>query len=143
MKISKVKSAFSKKIAIAFDEHTLCQSTDCLHCCQYSELIKKKLAISNNTGEIIQLLTIVPWDLSTSKVAVVFSVSQLLKLQKFSMFQSAIQACELRLQKEILSIPERKQRVGISQETKQTVPAFYEGEEISRLLPGKKDCVSI
>ena len=40
-------------------------------------------------------------------------------------------------------MPERKQRVGISQETKQHLLAFYESEEISRLLPGKKDCVSI
>ena len=39
-------------------------------------------------------------------------------------------------------MPERKQRIGISQETKQHL-AFYESEEISRLLPGKKDCVSI
>ena len=40
-------------------------------------------------------------------------------------------------------MPEQKQRVGISQETKQTVLAFYESEEISRLLPWKKDYVSI
>ena len=40
-------------------------------------------------------------------------------------------------------MPEQKQRVGISQETKQTVLAFYEYEEISCLLPGKKDCVII
>ena len=53
------------------------------------------------------------------------------------------QAHKLRLQKVILSMPERKQRVGISQETKQYLLAFYESEEISRLLPGKKDCVSI
>ena len=31
----------------------------------------------------------------------------------------------------------------ISQETKQTVLAFYKNEEISRILSGKKDCVSI
>ena len=40
-------------------------------------------------------------------------------------------------------MPERKQRVGISQETKQTVFAFYESEGINRLLQGKKDCVSV
>ena len=40
-------------------------------------------------------------------------------------------------------MPEQKQRVGISQESKQTVLLFYKSEEISCLLPGKKDCVSI
>ena len=38
---------------------------------------------------------------------------------------------------------EGKQRVGISQETKQTVLALYESVEISFLLPGKKGYVSI
>ena len=40
-------------------------------------------------------------------------------------------------------MPKQIQRVGISQETKLTVLAFYESEETSGLLPGKKDCVSI
>ena len=40
-------------------------------------------------------------------------------------------------------MPERKQTAGISQETKQTVLAFYGNEEISRLFSGKKDCVNI
>ena len=49
----------------------------------------------------------------------------------------------MRLWKGILSIGEQKQRADISQETKQTVLTFYKSEEISRLLSGKKDCVSI
>ena len=36
-------------------------------------------------------------------------------------------------------MPERNQRVGISQETKESALVFYESEEISHLLPGKKD----
>ena len=75
----------------------------------------------------------VPCDLSISKVAEVFNVSE----------YTARQACELTLRKEILSIPEQKQRADISQETKQTVLGFYKSEEISRLLSRKKDCVSI
>ena len=67
---------------------------------------------------------------------------QSLKLQKFSEY-TARQARELRLTKGILSMPERKLRAGISRETKQTVLAFYESEEISCQLPGKNDCVSI
>ena len=68
------------------------------------------LLITEDRGEIIQLLTIVFCDLSIFKNAEVFNVSE----------YTARQARELRLQKEILSVPEQKQRVGISQENKQT-----------------------
>ena len=54
-KISKVTNAFSKAVAIALDEPALGQSTDHLNCCQLLELIKEKLAITEDRGEIIQL----------------------------------------------------------------------------------------
>ena len=88
------------------------------------ELIKEKFAITEDRGEIIQLLTIVPCDLLIFKFGEVLNVSE----------YTARQACEMRLKKTILSMPERKQRAGISQETKQTVLAFYESEEISHLV---------
>ena len=126
-------NAVSKEVAIAVDEPLLGQSTDCLNCCWLVELIKEKLAIAEDRGKMFQLLTILPCDISISKVAEDFKVSE----------YTTRQACEFKLQKGMLSMPERKQRVGISQETKQIVLAFYEGEEISCLLPVKKDCVSI
>ena len=132
-KINKVTNAVSKEVAIAVDEPLLGQSTDCLNCCWLVELIKEKLAIAEDRGKMFQLLTILPCDISISKVAEDFKVSE----------YTTRQACEFKLQKGMLSMPERKQRVGISQETKQIVLAFYEGEEISCLLPVKKDCVSI
>ena len=101
-KISKVTNTFSKAVAIALDEPTLGQSTDCLNCCRLVELIKEKLAITEDRGEIIQLLTIVPCDLPISKVVEVFKVPE----------YTARQACELRLRKGILSMPEQKQRAG-------------------------------
>ena len=131
-KISKVTNAFSKAVGIALDEPALGQNTDCLNCWQLVELIKEKLAFTEDRGEII-ILTIVPCNLSTSKVAEVFNISE----------QNARKARRLRLQKGILSMPEWKQSVGISQKTKQTVLAFYVSEEISHLLREKKDCVSI
>ena len=131
-KISKVTNAFSKAVGIALDEPALGQNTDCLNCWQLVELIKEKLAITEDRGEII-ILTIVPCNLSTSKVAEVFNISE----------QNARKARRLRLQKGILSMPEWKQSVGISQKTKQTVLVFYVSEEISHLLREKKDCVSI
>ena len=71
------------------------------------ELIKEKLATTEDRGKIIQLLTIVPCDLSISKVREVFIISE----------YTARQAHELRLQKGIPSMPERKQRVDMFQET--------------------------
>lgn len=135
-KISKVTGAFSKVVAIALDEPALVESSQSKDCSNFSrlvELIKEKLTITEDRNKIIQLLTIVPCDFSISKVAEVFNVST----------YTATQVRNLRLKKGILSIPERKKRIGIPQETKETVIAFYESEEISRLLPGKKDVVTI
>ena len=50
------------------------KAPDCLNCCRLVKLIKEKLAITEDTGEIIQALTVVPCDLSISKVAEVFNV---------------------------------------------------------------------
>lgn len=112
-KISKVTGAFSKVVAIALDEPALVessQSKDCSNCSRLVELIKEKLTITEDRNKIIQLLTIVPCDFSISKVAEVFNVST----------YTATQAHNLRLKKGILSIPERKKRIGIPQETKET-----------------------
>ena len=89
----RVANTFSKAVAIALDD-----CLNCLNYCRLLELVKKKLAIFEDRGEIIQLLTIVPCDESISKVAEVFNVSE----------YTIIHACELRLQKGILSIPEQK-----------------------------------
>ena len=94
----RVTNTFSKAVVIALDEPTFGESTNCLNYCRLLELIKKKLAITEDRGEIIQLLTIVPCDESISKVAEVFNVSE----------YTIRHVCELRLQKEILSIPEQK-----------------------------------
>ena len=126
-------NAFSKAVAIAVDEPAFGQSKDYLNCSRLVELVKEKLAITEDRGEIIPLLTIVPCNLSVSKVAKVFIISE----------YTARQARELILQKGILSMPEQTKMVDISQETKQTVLAFYESEEMCRLVPEKKDCVRI
>ena len=47
-------NTFTKVVAIALDEPTLGQSTDCLNCYQLVELIKEKTAINEGRGDIIQ-----------------------------------------------------------------------------------------
>ena len=132
-KINSVTSTLTKAVAIALDEPTLDTNMDCSNCARLVELIKEKLSTTKERSEIVRLLTIVPNDFTISKVVEVFNVSE----------YSAKRARELRFKKGILSIPEKKERVGISQTIKDAVSAFYESEQISRLLPGKKDCVSV
>ena len=53
--ISKVTNSFSIAVVIALDETAPGQNTDRLNCCPLVELIKEKLAITENRGENIQL----------------------------------------------------------------------------------------
>ena len=64
--------------------------TDCLDCCWLVELFKEKLVITEDKGEIIELLTIIRCHLSISKVAEIFNISE----------YTTRQIRELRLQKE-------------------------------------------
>ena len=49
----------------------------------------------------------------------------------------------MRAEKGILASPQNYSRDGLNSETKQLITEFYESDEVSRLLPGKKDCVSV
>ena len=51
-------------------------------------------------------------------------------------------AHELKREKGVLEEPSTKSGRGISNETVHIVKQYYEGEEISRILPGKKDFFS-
>ena len=44
---------------------------------------------------------------------------------------------------QILTKPKRKQNEGISKETIQLVNEFFKNDLVSRMMPGKKDCVSM
>ena len=46
-------------------------------------------------------------------------------------------------EKGILPSPQNYSRDGLNSETKQLITEFYESDEVSRLLPGKKDCFSV
>ena len=53
------------------------------------------------------------------------------------------QTRKLRAEKGILACPQNYSRDGLSSKTKQLITKFYESDEVSRLLPGKKDCVCV
>ena len=52
-------------------------------------------------------------------------------------------AKELVKQKEILSTPNLRHGHALAVETTDLVQRFYKSDEVSRIMPGKKDCVSI
>ena len=103
------------------------QELDRLH-----NLIKEKLKVAS-FPEKVQLLTLVPDSWSRTYAAKEFSVSEYL-IRK---------ARELKHEKGILAVPNPKRGKTLLAETVLLVTAFYEDDEYSRQLPGKKDCVSI
>ena len=94
--------------------------------------MKEKLLIASNT-EKLQVLTFVPDCWSWKYCSEYFGVSKYL-------IQSAR---ELKQRKGILARPSQKKGKAMIQETIDLVHAFYEEDEYSRQLPGKKDYVSM
>ena len=97
-------------------------------------LIKEKL----NDRELkksrkIQILTMVPESWSIKKVVSFFNVSD-------HMIRAAR---KLTKEKGILELPAAKKGKTLSEEVTQSVLAFYEDDEYTRLMPGKRDCVSL
>ncbi len=79
------------------------------------------------------MLTLIPESWSIMYASKYFSVSEYLVRK----------ARELKKEKGILSLPAQKIGKILSAETSERVKAFFQDDEYSRLLPGKKDVVSI
>ena len=94
--------------------------------------MKEKLSTSSNS-EKIQILTLVPDSWSRKDCAEYFNVSEYLIRS----------ARNLKQKKGILAKPDPKKGKTMSQQTIDLVHAFYQDDEYSRQLPGKKDFVSI
>ena len=96
------------------------------------DLMKNKMQSSNRKQKIL-ILTIAPSSWSIEKTKNEFNVSGYMVRQ----------ARKLVKERGILELPEPKKGKGLSEETKRCVANFYCDDEYSRLMPGKKDCVSI
>ena len=96
------------------------------------ELMKEKLKVSNKR-EKIQILTLTPESWSLRKTAKEFKVSK----------ATARKARIIREEKGILAVPQPVIGERMSEKTVNSVLEFYQNDEYSRQLPGKKDCVSI
>lgn len=99
----------------------------------FIDLIKEKVDTSSTHQRKVQLLTLVPTLWSRKKVMEEFHVSE----------YTARQARELFRDKGLLAAPELRKGKAISTKTLELVRTFYESDEYSRMMPGKKDSVSI
>ena len=94
--------------------------------------MKEKLITASN-AEKLQILTLVPDSWSRKYCSQYFGVSEYLIRS----------ARELKQRKGILAQASQKKGKAMAQETIDLVHAFYQDDEYSRQLPGKKDYVSI
>lgn len=130
-KINELAHKFSSAVAVALTEPELA-NTECENCTRLVNEIKEKL-LTSDKDKIVQLLTIVPEDWSIQKTVDFFGVSE----------YTVKQARKVKAERGILGGLPGYSRQGISDEIKNLITNFYESDEVSRMCPGKKDCVSI
>ena len=94
--------------------------------------LNEKLNISDRRQKV-QILTLVPDRWSIEQVSKCFCVPHYL----------ARQARQQKIDGSILSLPPKQARNRIGDEFQEKVKAFYESDEVSRMCPGKKDCVKV
>lgn len=97
------------------------------------ELVKEKLETPITRSQKIQLLTLAPVSWSRKKVSEEFKVSE----------YTVRKARELLKEKGVIALPEPRKGKVLEQATVDLVVSFYQNDEYSRIMPGKKDKVSI
>ena len=99
-----------------------------------TEEMREKLTVGTLTyRKKVQILTLIPESWTIKFASNYFGVSEYLVRQ----------ARELKNSSGILAIPEKKTGKALQKSTIEQVISFYEDDEHSRLMPGKKDYVSI
>ena len=96
-------------------------------------LIKEKVVNSSSYREKIQYLTLCPNEWSIEKASRYFEVSQYM-IRKARDFVK---------ENGILTLPSQKKGKSLQTDVEETIRIHYEDDEISRLMPGQKDFVSI
>ena len=94
--------------------------------------MKEKYSTADRSDKI-QVLTVLPKSWAIRKIEAEYGASN----------RMVGKAKELVREKGILSTPNPKPGRTLSQQTADLVTSFYESDEKSRLIPGKKDCVSV
>ena len=97
------------------------------------EQLKEKYLVTTERDIRLQILTVLPKSWSVAKVQQEFGVSA----------YTAQKAKKLVQEKGVLSLPDQKAGPSLLPETVSLVHAHYESDEVSRVMPGKKDFASI
>ena len=95
--------------------------------------LKEKFQATTKMNEHLQILTVLPKRWSVKKIQQEFGVSTYM----------AQKSKKLVNKKGVLSLPDPKPGPSLLPETVDIVHAFYESDDISRVMPGKKDFVSV
>ena len=144
-KLEKVIDVYKSSLAEAYNvkEDDICDNSDTMiddsdiqfksaELDRLHDLMREKLKIVPYPRKI-QILTLVPDKWSRELAAKQFGVSEYLIRT----------ARDLKKVGGILAMPEPKRGKSLSKETLDKVRQFYEDDEYSRQMPGKKDCVSV
>jgi transposase len=95
--------------------------------------LKEKFQSTAKRNEQLQVLTVLPKSWSVKKIQQEFGVSTYMARKSKKLVE----------EKGILSLPDPVRGPSLLQETVDIVCAFYESDDISRVMPGKKDFVSV
>ena len=95
--------------------------------------LKVKFQATTKRSEQLQILTILPQSWTRKRIRAEFGVSDYMARKSKQLVQ----------EKGILSSPDPKAGSSLPSETVKLVTDFYESNEISRTMPGKKDFVSV
>ena len=135
-KLDQINTTVRKKLKLLAPEKNLEPTTSTAPSNDYDEMmcqLKEKFLKTDNKSEKIKVLTVVPKSWSIRKTAAFFNTS-------YFMARRAKQLVE---EKGIMCDPAPKAGKTLSPETAQLVKEFYMSEEISRIMPGMKDFVSV
>ena len=119
-----------KKITEAL-QHTVITGAPIDDGTEMIEQLKEKFQETKKRSEQVQVFTELPKSWSVKKMQQEFGVSEYLAQQSKKLVE----------ERGILSLPGPLR--GPSLPSVDTVCAFYESDDISRIMPGKKDCVSV
>lgn len=132
-KTEKIKNVFAKKLKILAPDWQVEQPSisEIKMNSDDSEIIaqlKEKFLMTKKRSEKIQILTILPQSWSIKRIEKEFHVTNYM----------AKQAKKLVLQEGVLSMPNKRES-RFPKNIEEKVTKFYKSEEVSRIMPGKKD----
>ena len=95
--------------------------------------LKEKFQATTKTSEQLQILTVLPRSWTRKRIQSEFGVSDYM----------ARKCKQLVQEKGVFSTPDPKPGPSLPPETMQIVTEFYQSDEVSRIMPGRKDFVSV